>query len=315
MFKNILVGMDCTVQSQHSFNDALALAKATGANLKLVHVFSFDEQCELWWLSPLRDENPNYKLLDHLVDRWQTFLNERQEILGQCQAKAAAAGVSAVLDLEPYSGRPGVVLCEVARQWPADLVAVGHHDKLQDKLRDLGELRLGSVSEYVLHNAPCSVLIDHQSSQKETMGNLNPIRHILVAIDASDQSQPVLGKALDLAKATGADLSLLHVRSSPFEGDRPAKMMDEFQAEAKAMGVSIYTEEHPAKFGETVGHNICRFAKDKDVDLILVGRYGLSGLPEVLLGSVSHYVSYHAPCAVLVVQAPGYPKREQYLFA
>lgn len=304
MFKNILVGMDSHSQSQSLFRNVLALAKATGANLKLAHVFSFDEQCELWWLSPFREKKPNAKLVDYLIEHWQTFLNERQDLLGKCQAEAEAAGVSAVLDLEPYSGRPGAILCEVARQWPADLIAIGHRNTFQEKLHDMGELRLGSVSEYVLHHAPCSVLVDHRAAHNGAVEQPATIHHVLAALDLSDISQPVFEKALDIAKGAGAELSILHVRSSSFEGDRPAQMLQAFQHDAKAVGVPIHLEEHAVKFNETVGHILCRVAEDKEVDLMVVGCYGLSGLPELLLGSVSHYVSYHAPCAVVVVRSP-----------
>ncbi|HEY9639650.1 MAG TPA: universal stress protein [Coleofasciculaceae cyanobacterium] len=300
MFKNILVGMDCHTPSQYPFQDVLALAKATGANLKLVHVFSFDEQCELWWLSPFKAEHPDYKFLDYLLDQWQKFLHEQRGILGQCQAEAAAAGISTVLDLEPYSGRPGAVLCEIARQGSADLIAVGHRDKPQEKVWEMGELRLGSVSEYVLHHAPCSVLIDHRSAEAQTPEQSIDIRHILAAVDTSELSPSVFEEALSLAKATGAELTVLHVQSS-FEGDRPTDMLKMFHTDAQAMGINIHTVAHHVEFGETVGHNICKFAQKAGVDLILMGRRGLSGLTEMMLGSVSRHVSYQAPCAVLIV--------------
>lgn len=299
MFKNILVGMDYYAESQYLFKDVLSLAKATGADLKLIHVFSFDEQCELWWLSPLRADRPDYKFLDYLFDRWQKFLDERQEVLGQYQTEAAAAGISTVLDLEPYSGRPGVVLCEVARQSSADLIAVGHRDKFKEKVGKIGELRLGSVSEYVLHHAPCSVFIDRRAVAEQTAEAFN-IRHILAAIDASELSQSVFEAALALSKATGAQLTILHIQSS-FEGDRPTEMLKMFHTDAKAAGVNVHTVTQHVEFGETVGHNICKFAQKEGTDLILIGRRGLSGLKEMLLGSVSHHVSYHAPCSVLVV--------------
>jgi nucleotide-binding universal stress UspA family protein len=37
-------------------------------------------------------------------------------------------------------------------------------------------------------------------------------------------------------------------------------------------------------------------------DLIVMGRRGVSGMHELFLGSVSNYVTHHAPCSVLVVQ-------------
>jgi nucleotide-binding universal stress UspA family protein len=311
MFKNILVGMDCYTQSRYPFKDVLTLAKATGANLKLVHVFSFDEQCELWWLSPFKAEHPDAKFLDYLFDRWQKFLHERQEMLGQCQAEAAAAGISTVLDLEPYSGRPGAVLCEVARQWSADLIAVGHRDKIKEKVWEVGELRFGSVSEYVLHHAPCSVLIDHRSAEEQTAGKSIDIRHILAAVDTSELSQSVFEEALSLSKAMGSQLTVLHAQST-FEGDRPTEMLKAFHTDAKTAGVTIHTVAHHVEVGETVGHNICKFAQKEGVGLILIGRRGLSGLKEMLLGSVSHHVSYHAPCAVLVIHPSIYSASRLY---
>lgn len=303
MFKHILVGMDCYAQSHYPFKDALALAKATGADLKVVHVFSFDEQCELWWLSAFRAEHPDYTFLDYLLERWQTFLHEQKTALGQCQAEAAAAGVATVLDLEPYSGRPGAVVCEVARTWPADLIVVGHRDKWQEKFWQLGELRLGSVSEHVLYHAPCSVLIDHQPVEAlNTAGRLTELHRILVAVDVSETSQMVFEAALNLAKGAGASLTLLHVESS-FEGDRPQELLKSFAHDARMAGVPFQSESRHGEFGGTVGHDICSIAKTANVDLIVMGRRGLSGLQERLLGSVSHYVAYHAPCAVLMVQS------------
>jgi nucleotide-binding universal stress UspA family protein len=47
---------------------------------------------------------------------------------------------------------------------------------------------------------------------------------------------------------------------------------------------------------------IVDFVKEYDGDLVVMGSRGLSGLKEVFLGSVSHYVVQKAPCPVLVVK-------------
>jgi hypothetical protein len=52
--------------------------------------------------------------------------------------------------------------------------------------------------------------------------------------------------------------------------------------------------------------DICAFAKDHDVDLIITSTHGLTGLQHVLIGSVAEQVVRHAPCSVLVV--PSHPK-------
>jgi len=45
-------------------------------------------------------------------------------------------------------------ICDLARSWGADLVVVGRRGR-----QGLTEALLGSVSNYVLHHAPCSVLV------------------------------------------------------------------------------------------------------------------------------------------------------------
>jgi nucleotide-binding universal stress UspA family protein len=53
-----------------------------------------------------------------------------------------------------YIGDPGQKICQVAQQEGIDLIIVGRHGR-----SGLSELILGSVSNYVVHHAPCSVLV------------------------------------------------------------------------------------------------------------------------------------------------------------
>ncbi|MEM7592653.1 MAG: universal stress protein, partial [Cyanobacteria bacterium P01_A01_bin.83] len=46
---------------------------------------------------------------------------------------------------------------------------------------------------------------------------------------------------------------------------------------------------------------ICESAKEWQADLIVIGSHGRKGLNELIVGSVSNYVSHHVPCAVLLV--------------
>jgi nucleotide-binding universal stress UspA family protein len=51
---------------------------------------------------------------------------------------------------------------------------------------------------------------------------------------------------------------------------------------------------------------IIRVAKEKDVDLIVLGTHGRSGLSHVLIGSVAEKVVHHAHCPVLTIKHPQY---------
>jgi nucleotide-binding universal stress UspA family protein len=152
---------------------------------------------------------------------------------------------------------------------------------------------------------------------------------ILVALDRSEIGQQVFEQALVLAKATKADLLLLHVLSPEEEGSPRIPMVsnydyypglseqsfeiyqnqwDNFKAEgvkmlqtfaAKANTAGISTE-----FTQTMGNpgkTICKLAANYGANLIVMGHRGLSGIKELLLGSVSNYVLHHAPCSVYIV--------------
>jgi nucleotide-binding universal stress UspA family protein len=152
---------------------------------------------------------------------------------------------------------------------------------------------------------------------------------ILVAVDRSPMSQVIWQEAVNLAKSLTAKLLFFHALSpldvgyprSPYPNpDVDPSLFDEtmkanaeelqhfehqgvefLQAlaeQAQAAGVMAEFSQYPGDPGKT----ICQLAERLQVDLILLGRRGRSGLSEWLLGSVSNYVLHHAPCSVLTVQ-------------
>jgi nucleotide-binding universal stress UspA family protein len=67
---------------------------------------------------------------------------------------AQAAGVA--VEFSQNVGDPAITICAVAKSWEADLILVGSRGR-----RGLSELVLGSVSNHIMHHAPCSVLVVH----------------------------------------------------------------------------------------------------------------------------------------------------------
>jgi nucleotide-binding universal stress UspA family protein len=49
---------------------------------------------------------------------------------------------------------------------------------------------------------------------------------------------------------------------------------------------------------------ICQYAKDAQIDLLVVSTHGRTGLRHVLIGSTAERIVQHAPCPVLVVKNP-----------
>ena len=135
---------------------------------------------------------------------------------------------------------------------------------------------------------------------------------ILVALDPLDNNQKVFDTALFLAQTTHAKLILLQVippakdesLASVYEEpwqkfkQRGLKALQSFAEKATAAGAKVkFTQD----FGNP-GRSICKFAQTQSVDTILVGSRGLTGAKEMFLGSVSNYVTHHAPCSVLIVR-------------
>ena len=157
MYNKILVAIDRSSASKDVFETAVSLAKITGASLMLLHVLKDEEKDNS---SPSIDSEPKSDNLDssileaynrhwHELERQQ---QQRLEAMRSLAREAAAAGVNT--EFTQILGDPGETICNLAQTWSADLIVVGSRG-----LTGLKEMFLGSVSNYVTHHAPCSVLI------------------------------------------------------------------------------------------------------------------------------------------------------------
>jgi nucleotide-binding universal stress UspA family protein len=146
---------------------------------------------------------------------------------------------------------------------------------------------------------------------------------VLVAIDDSESSQIIFEQALALAQVNQSKLMLLHALvptdeiypGNPYIGTPPAavqayldrwhKREEEGIEKLKSLALAATALGIPTEFTQSMGDpgtSICNLATTWNADLILIGRRGLSGLNEFLMGSVSNYVLHHAPCHVLTIQ-------------
>ena len=138
---------------------------------------------------------------------------------------------------------------------------------------------------------------------------------ILVPVDFSEHSGEALDVAIELAKAFGGSLQLLHcyriqpagvspygiVLPESFDRevrDAAARQLDEWREKAEAQGVSA--EASLSSMVPSLA--ISETAEELGCDLIVMGTRGLSGIKHVLLGSVAERTLRAAPCPVLTVK-------------
>jgi len=141
------------------------------------------------------------------------------------------------------------------------------------------------------------------------------LKKILVPIDFSPHSEKALQWALSLADREDTSIILFHVIPQPPDewhsqaGPAEKKVEDELRAgverQQKKTGTGKSARiETLAVWGGDPSSEICLLAKRQNVDLIVMGTHGRTGLSHILLGSVAEKVVHHAPCSVLTVRAP-----------
>ena len=156
MFSKILVALDHGDTCAALFEEALTLAQSVGAKLMLLTVLTSEGENGL--AVPSSTGLPYYSLSasENIWAMYQENFRQYEakglERLRMFKDKAQAAGLLA--EFTQTFGSPGRVICNLAKTWEADLVMVGSHGR-----KGLSEIVLGSVSNYVMHHAPCSVLI------------------------------------------------------------------------------------------------------------------------------------------------------------
>jgi nucleotide-binding universal stress UspA family protein len=146
------------------------------------------------------------------------------------------------------------------------------------------------------------------------------LHRILIPTDFSKHSHNALTYGAAFAEKFGAELYLLHVVQdlALFIPDAVAVApplappIEQFTAAARAALERAVQENaalkglrvHPEVREGTPFYEIIRFAQETDIDLIVMGTHGHTGLAHMLLGSVAEKVVRKAPCPVLTVRHP-----------
>ncbi len=137
-------------------------------------------------------------------------------------------------------------------------------------------------------------------------------KRILVAMDRSKYSEKAFDQAISIAKICKSTLFVVSVidlypevkeivlthEGRVLKGTK--EFLEKVKAKAKKENIPCETIMH---IGGQPHEFIIQEAKEKNIDLIVMGTHGRTGLDKLLIGSVAERVVGHAPCAVMVTPA------------
>ncbi len=295
--KRILVPTDFSQPSQCALRHAGELARKFEAELLLTHI-----------RTPYADDpnRPEYHFFDE--GRYSAFVTE--------QLTRTSEGISSENVVKTVVGRdvsPANGILRIADENQVELIVMGTHGRT-----GLGHFFLGSVAERVVRHAQVPVMT--VSSEREEYRDNPRYRRILASYDFSAHSKEAACRARDLAALYGARLSVLYVIEQEIHPGyfdiwkvSVKSEMPEIAREARKSLVNVLGDhglDNVDVFVEVgqgdgrVHRDITRFAGDHEIDLIVMGTYGLSGIEHMLLGSTTERVIRIAPCPVLTFHLP-----------
>jgi nucleotide-binding universal stress UspA family protein len=287
MYTSIVVGYDESLSSKAALKEVALRVKQGAGSVYLVHAVYFDQ--EEFAILPAQMEK-RLEIGKHVCLEAKKNLNAEYGLNGNVESIIC-------------EGEPPAVIADVAQGKKADLIALGTYGR-----KGLKRLLMGSVTSQVLLSAPCDVLV----VKRPCADCAGLYRSLLVPFDGSESSKRALSRACDLAKADGAEISVLYVIP------RYEEMMDFFKTES--IKKSLYQEaekiidaakklaaDKGAQIKAVVleGHaedKIMELAEKMKHDLIVVGTHGWRGMSKAIMGSTAERVIAYAHCPILIAK-------------
>jgi nucleotide-binding universal stress UspA family protein len=290
--QRIFAAIDFSPSSDEALRQAAERAAAAHGKLAVCHIVPNELRSNL--LFPQFTERESMAVPVEVERAGEAVLKRVGEIVGRTRAD-----VEIIAD----HGSPYAEILRRAEAWKADLIVVGSHG-----MTAADGILLGSVTAKVIRYAHSPVLV---ARKPRASG------HIVAGTDFSDPALPAVEAAVNEARRTNAQLTIIHsldvYRTTPTAGAMelaPLAISDEIYKDMEK-----YAGERLAdilkKFGMPGHASVARgpaalalvtAAADLNAELLVVGTVGRTGLTRLLLGSVAEAVASNAPCSVLIVR-------------
>jgi nucleotide-binding universal stress UspA family protein len=274
--KRILYATDFSAAAAAGLEVAVALARAAQAEVSVVHVLP--DAMAVGGRGGGPDANG---AVDEMS---RTYLIES---LGLCGQRARALGIPARDVL--LRGDPAEEIVREALQVGAGLIVMGPHSRSAAGA-------LGSVTEHVIKQAPCPVLVARSFPWRR---GPRPLR-VVCAVDLGETMPVTLQCALAVTEMLQADLLVLHVALA-------GRVEDAREAMDAALAAASPGGEGPQRRVATGAPSeevlAAATLHEGESDLVVVGSHGGGVVERQFLGSTTLHLLRHSECSVLVVPA------------
>ena len=285
--ETILCPTDLSPDSDEALRYAIALSRAYGAELILLH-------CDL-------SENGRPQDQDEAAEAIRAALERHAGVNGTEGLKWKSLVVSCA--------DAGDSIAREAAIFGVDLIV------MRSRRRPHRAALLGSTAEAVSRVAPCPVLVMHNDERDWVNGFDTKIelKRVLAAYDFSDHSELALNYALAFAQGFQSQLHMLHVLP-PFALDEseiswsPLGRENAYHKAAHRLQKAVPPEthlwcnvQHAVSEGQPY-REILSYAEKNKIDLICLGAHGAGFGMRTLFGSNVDRVLRQAPCPVLVTR-------------
>jgi nucleotide-binding universal stress UspA family protein len=290
MFHTLLVPLDGSESSEQSLPLARGIAAAASATVHLVQVHAPTVPGTL--LSSTQFE---YQGLD-----MEAYAERHREEMGEHLAPIAETFEAQGVTARPavLEGRVIDVLTEHATSIEADLIVMTTHGR-----SGASRMWLGSVADGLVRHTHIPIVLLRANDEGRAPIEVHDIRHILVPLDGSDLGESVLTPAADLARISGARITLAHVVAShsalgtgvvPLLPDDIVRIRDQaddyLQEVAQRLRSEDLSVETHLTEGEGAASAIAAMADELEADLIAVATHGHGGVRRAVIGSVADKV-------------------------
>lgn len=297
MFDKVLVPLDGSELAEGSLDPALAIIHRPGGKVILLNVPVYRPV--------MVPGTAGYGL----VLPEQTFdLQNRDEIgIYLEEVRQARQGPDFSITIEVLEGDVAGNIVDLALEKGVDLIVMTTHG-----YSGFTRWMLGSITERVLRNAPCPVLVVRCA---------DALKHVVITLDGSRLAEQALEPGLEVARQLGGRVTLLRVDDGGGLSTVDKGMLDiahhglSQQIDPETGGDAVHYLENVAGRYRTPSleidtavvtgspaQGILEYVEANQVDLIVMATHGRTGIRRWVYGSVTEKCLHNTACAMLIVR-------------